>query len=55
MNKYAYICIKYAFRMYKYASNMHQICIKYASNMQKIMICHYIDFNIANMHIKCKK
>ena len=34
---------------------MHQICIKYASNMQKIMICHYIDFNIANMHIKCKK
>ena len=35
--------------------NMHTICIniKYASNMQKI--CHYIDFNIANMQIICKK
>ena len=37
------ICIKYAL-------NMHQICKK---NMQKI--CHYIDFNIANLQIICKK
>ena len=34
---------------YKYASNMQK---KYAKNMHKI--CHYIDFNIANMQIICK-
>ena len=32
---------------------MHNICIKYAVNMQKI--CHYIDFNIANMQNICIK
>ena len=36
---------KYAYNMYKYASKMHQICIKHASNMQKIS--HELDFNIA--------
>ena len=44
---------KYAKYMHTICINMHQICIKYAENMQKI--CHYIDFNIANMHIICKK
>ena len=52
------ICIKmhkYAYSMYKYVQNMQKIC-RY---MQKICtlhnICHYIDFNIANMQIICKK
>ena len=32
---------------------MHYICSKYAVNMHKI--CHYIDFNIANMQNICTK
>ena len=43
----------HAFDMHTICINMHQTCIKYASNIQKI--CHYIDFNIANMQIICKK
>ena len=53
--KYAYIYASnmHAFDMHTICINMHQTCIKYASNIQKI--CHYIDFNIANMQIICKK
>ena len=36
--------------------NMQQICSKYAKKNSKNMqeICHYVDFNIANMQKICK-
>jgi len=44
---------KYANHMLKICIYMLKICNKYAFNMQKI--CHYIDFNIANMQNICIK
>ena len=54
----------YAQNMHLSCINMHTICINihkyelnmqiYATNMHKI-VCNYIDFNIANMQIICKK
>ena len=50
-----YACIWYAYNMYKYASNMHQICIKYTENMPLHRLQHskYADYMQKNMQKIC--